>query len=75
MTTPAPKAPKKSRGSGLSDRSANIIIGVVTAVWAGNIAAGMVQLNGYQPSEAINGIFLTIVGGAFVLRSKGKDDE
>lgn len=73
MITPAPKKPRKSSG-GLSDRSANIIIGVVTAIWAGNIVAGMVQLNGYQPSEAINGIFLTIVGGAFVLRSKSKDD-
>ena len=71
MTAPAPKKPKSG---GLSDRSANIIIGVVTAVWAANIVAGMVQLNGYQPSEAVNGIFLTIVGGAFVLRSKSKDE-
>lgn len=61
-------------GGGLSDRAANIVIGVVTAVWVANIAAGMVKLNGYQPSEVINGIFLTIVGGAFVARSKGKDD-
>lgn len=70
MTQPA----KKPKGGGLSDRSANIIIGVVTAVWAGNIIAGMASINGYQPSEAINGIFLTIVGGAFVLRSKTKDE-
>lgn len=62
------------KGGGLSDRSANIIIGVITVVWVANIAAGMLELNGYQPSEAINGIFLTIVGGAFVLRGKGKDD-
>lgn len=74
MTAPPPRKPRKSSG-GISDRAANVIIGVVTAVWAGNIVAGMVQLNGYQPSEAINGIFLTIVGGAFVLRSKAKDGE
>lgn len=61
-------------GGGISDRTANILIGVVTTVWVLNIVAGMVKFNGYQPSEAVNGIFLTIVGGAFVLRSKGKDE-
>lgn len=71
---PPAKPPGNRGGGGLSDRSANVIIGVVTAVWAGNILAGMLQVNGYQPSEAINGIFLTIVGGAFVLRSKTKDE-
>lgn len=71
---PTRKPPRTNGGGGgLSDRAANIIIGVVTAVWAGNILAGMLQVNGYQPSEAVNGIFLTIVGGAFVLRSKAKD--
>jgi hypothetical protein len=74
--SPASRAPKKSsNGSGLSDRAAGIIIGVVTAVWAANIVAGMVAFRGYQPSESINGIFLTIVGGALVLRSKSKDGE
>lgn len=67
-------ADKRGGGAGLSDRSANILIGVVTAVWVANIAAGMVKLNGYQPSEVINGIFLTIVGGAFVARRKGEDE-
>jgi hypothetical protein len=76
VNTPAPKGNGRNgrNGGGLSDRSANVIIGVVTVVWAGNILAGMLQVNGYQPSEAINGIFLTIVGGAFVLRSKTKDE-
>lgn len=69
------RTPPKKSGGGLSDRSANLIIGVVTVVWVANIVAGMVKFNGYQPSEAINGIFLTIVGGAFVLRQKGKDDD
>lgn len=72
---PRPPSKPDKPGGGLTDRSANIIIGVVTIVWVGNIAAGMAHFNGYQPSEAINGIFLTIVGGAFVLRSKGKSDD
>lgn len=65
---------KREGGGGISDRAANILIGVVTTVWVANIAAGMLQLNGYQPSEAVNGIFLSIVGGAFVLRSRNKDE-
>jgi hypothetical protein len=64
--------PEKDSG-GLSDRTANILIGVVTVVWVANIAAGMFELNGYKPSEAINGIFLTIVGGAMYVRSRSKD--
>jgi uncharacterized membrane protein YeaQ/YmgE (transglycosylase-associated protein family) len=59
----------------ISDRTANILIGVVTAMWAGNIIAGMVQVNDYQPSESINGIFMAIVGGAFALRAKTKSDD
>lgn len=56
----------------LSDRTANIIIGVVTSIWAANILAGMFEVNDYQPSESINGIFMTIVGGAFVLRARSR---
>lgn len=74
MTTPAPKKKPKAGGSGLSDRSANIITGIVTAVWVANVVAGMFQINGYQPSEGINTIFTVIVGGAFVLRHKAKDE-
>jgi hypothetical protein len=55
----------------LSDRAANWVIGVVTGVWALNIIAGMVQWNGYQPSEMVNGVFMTVVGGAFMLRIRG----
>lgn len=56
----------------ISDRTANFLIGVVTTVWVGNIVAGMLELNGYQPSESINGIFMAIVGGAFALRARSK---
>ena len=53
----------------LSDRAATILIGVVSTVWAGNILAGMLQLNDYQPSEAVNGIFMAVA--AALLRSRG----
>lgn len=64
----------------MSDKTANIVIGIVTAVWAGNIIAGVAQINDYQPSESLNGVFMAIVGGAFALRAKAKsadkdDDE
>lgn len=55
----------------ISDRTANVLMGVVTVVWAGNIIAGMLQINDYEPSESINGIFMAIVGGAFALRARG----
>lgn len=54
----------------LSDKTATVIISVVTAVWAGNIIAGVIALNGYRPSETVNGIFMAIVGGAFALRAR-----
>lgn len=54
----------------ISDRTATIVIAVVTTVWAANIVAGVIALNGYQPSESLNGIFMSIVGGAFVLRAR-----
>lgn len=72
-TTP-PKAPKRN-GGGLSDRAAAIIIGLVTAIWAVNILAGMFQVNGYRPAESVNGIFMAIVGGAFIARARGSGGE
>lgn len=79
MTTPKrPDPPKKDR-SGLSDKSANIIVATVATLWAVSMGASIVtgvfpQLPDYQPPEYIHGAFLAIVGGAFVLRGKGKDD-
>jgi ABC-type branched-subunit amino acid transport system permease subunit len=55
----------------ISDRTATIIIAVVTVIWAANIIAGMVRFNDYQPSESVNAIFMAVVGGAFALRGKG----
>lgn len=60
----------------ISDRTATVVIGVVTAIWAVNILAGITQVNDYQPSETVNGIFMALVGGAFALRNKsGKGDQ
>lgn len=59
----------------MTDRTANIVIGVVTTIWAGNVVAGMFALNGYQPSEGINAIFTAIVGGAFALRARNRNGD
>lgn len=59
----------------ISDRTATIVIAVVTTVWAANIIAGVIALNGYQPSESVNGIFMAVVGGAFALRAKTRSDD
>ena len=70
----APKPKDHREGGGLSDRAANIIVGVVTAVWAASVVAGMFKVNGYQPSEGVNTIFMVVVGGAFVLRYKARGE-
>lgn len=70
--TPADGKHKSPNSEIISDRTANIIIGVVTSIWVVNILAGMFEVNDYQPSETINGIFMTIVGGAFVLRARSR---
>lgn len=59
----------------MTDKTASVIIGVVTAIWAGNIVAGVVQWNGYTPSESVNGIFMAIVGGAFAYRARAKSSD
>lgn len=58
----------------ISDKLANILIAVVTAVWVLNLVVGMFGINDYEASETINGIFMAIVGGAFALRAKGNGD-
>lgn len=59
----------------MNDRTATLVIAVVTSVWTINVIAGMVQFRGYSPSESINGIFMAIVGGAFALRARNRDDK
>jgi hypothetical protein len=53
----------------LNDRIANVIIGVVTAIWAINFLARFVVAD-YEPSETINAIFMAIVGGVFALKGR-----
>lgn len=59
-----------------SDTTRTVIIAVVTTVWAINFAAGLALPN-YQTDQAINAIFMAIVGGLFALgarESKGGDE-
>lgn len=63
----------------IGDRTRTVVIAVVTTVWAVNFGAGLL-IEGYRPSESINGIFMIIVGSLFALggvRGNGakKDDE
>jgi hypothetical protein len=55
----------------------NIILVTVTSVWAANFTAGLLPFLNYQPDQAINAIFMGIVGGVFALgaKSKGPHDE
>lgn len=47
----------------------NGIIVVVTGVWAVNFLAGLV-VSKYEPDQAINAIFMAIVGGLFALGAR-----
>lgn len=58
----------------IDSRTRTAIIYVVTGVWAINFGAGLV-VNGYHPSESINGIFMAIVGGLFALGAREKSDK
>lgn len=62
----------QSSGEILSDRAASIVIYVVTLIWAGNIVAGMFSWHDYQPSTEVNGIFMAVVGGAFIARTRAR---
>lgn len=53
----------------VGDRTRTVIIGVVTTVWAINFGAGFV-VDDYKPDQAINGIFMAIVGGLFALGAR-----
>lgn len=53
----------------LSERTRTVVIAVVTTVWAANFLAGIL-IEGYRPSESINGIFMAIVGGLFALGAR-----
>jgi hypothetical protein len=55
-----------------SERVRTVLIGVVTTVWAANFVAGL-AVPSYEPDQAINAIFMAVVGGLFALGRKGQE--
>lgn len=58
----------------IGDRTRTTVIAVVTSVWAINFGAGLIPALNYKPDQAINGIFMAIVGGLFAIGARGKND-
>lgn len=56
----------------IDETTRRVIIYLVSAVWAVNFAAGFV-VEDYKPDQAINGIFMAIVGGLFALGAKNNN--
>lgn len=54
----------------MNERTRNIVIGVVTAVWTVNFTASIIPAFEYQADQAINGIFMAIVGGLIAYGKK-----
>lgn len=52
----------------------NWIISIVTAVWALNFLVGIIPWFHYKPDQAINAIFMAIVGGLFALQARRPED-
>ena len=50
------------------------IIYVVTAVWALNFLVGIIPWFDYKPDQAINAIFMAIVGGLFAIAERRPRD-
>lgn len=53
----------------LGTRATTVIVGLVSTIWAINFIAGIV-LPEYDADQAINGIFMAIVGGTLALGSR-----
>jgi hypothetical protein len=55
--------PLSGRGRAmLSRKMRTIVVLVVTGIWATNIVAGIL-MDSYEADQAVNGIFMAIVGG------------
>jgi hypothetical protein len=52
-----------------SERVRNIIIAVVTTVWAVNFAAGLFMPD-YDPDPTIHAVFMSIVGGLLAIGAR-----
>ena len=48
----------------------NWIISTVTVVWALNFLIGIIPWVHYKPDQAINAIFMAIVGGLFAISAR-----
>lgn len=59
----------------ISPKLRNWVVGIVTGVWALNFAAGLVPELHYKPDQAINAVFMAIVGGMVALGAKGKNKD
>lgn len=57
----------------MSDRLANIVIGVVTTGWSANMIAAIFSVNDYHSDPVVNAVFMGTVGLAFVAKFKGKN--
>lgn len=62
----------------MNDRLIVLVIVVVTSAWVLNLVAGILRWNDWEPDQAINVIFASIVGGAVTLylrpKSKSRDE-
>lgn len=58
----------------LSPKTTTLVVGLVSAIWAVNFLAGVILPN-YEADQAINGIFMAIVGGTLALGRTRKDDD
>ena len=57
----------------ISSKVRTAIISVVTAAWAVNFTAPFF-ISDYRPSEAVNGVFLLVVGALFATKTRGDKD-
>jgi hypothetical protein len=48
---------------------------MVSIIWAANVILGMIPSIEYEPQEAVNGLFLVVVGYLFTTASRGKNDK
>jgi len=53
----------------------NWIISTVTVVWALNFLVGIIPWFHYKPDQAINAIFMAIVGGLFAISARRDDSK
>lgn len=58
----------------MTDRAANVILGVVLAVWALNVVAAITKFRGYEGSESLNGLVTVAIGAAFTYRAAKATD-